>query len=94
MIIFGWGNSFTKDFGGVIKKTCSICSQENYFNLIRVRDWFDLFFIPIFPYSTKYYLICPNCEGGLELEDDEEIKLCKEMAEQNQSKNDVTRYTE
>ena len=79
--IFGWGNRYTKDFGSTLIQTCSICSQENYFHLVRVGDWFDLFFIPIFPYNTEYHLMCPNCEGALKLEDNDMVETLKEMAE-------------
>jgi len=80
MIIFGWGNRYVKDFGSTIIQTCTICSKENYFNLVRVRYWFDLFFIPIFPYNTEYHLLCPNCQNGLKLEDENQIETLKEMS--------------
>jgi len=80
MIIIGWGNRYVKDFGQVIKDKCSICSKKNYFNLIRVRDWFDFFFIPIFPYNTEYHLVCPHCNCYLELEDEDQIETLKEIA--------------
>ena len=78
--LFGWGNRHTKDFGNTLLQECSVCSKSNYFNLIRVRDWFDIFFIPIIPYNTEYHLICSNCENGFETEDDD-IEILKEMAE-------------
>lgn len=78
---FGWGNRKIKDFGSAIIQDCSICSQQNYFNLVQVRDWFDLFFIPIFPYNTEYHLMCPNCESALKLEEENQIEILKEMAE-------------
>ncbi len=78
--LFGWGNRYTKDFGETILQECSICSSQNHFKLLRATDWFDIFFIPVFPYSTKYYLICNHCENGIELEDDDQIETLKEMA--------------
>ncbi len=93
MIIFGWGNRHIKDFGSTLIQTCSICSQENYFHLVRVRDWFDLFFIPVFPYNTEYHLMCPRCEGAYKLEDEEQIETLKDMAEliENFNEKEITK---
>ncbi len=46
-----------------------------------MRDWFDIFFIPIFPYNTEYHLVCPHCESALGLEDGDTIETLKEIAE-------------
>ena len=79
-LLFGRGNRKTKDFGSTIIQTCSICEKQNYFNLVRMMDWFDLFFIPIIPYNTEHHLVCPHCQSAIELEDEEQIEILKEMA--------------
>jgi len=45
--------------------------------------WFTLFFIPVFPYSIKYFLSCPICKYGLVL-DQKQINEIKPLAEANQ----------
>lgn len=51
--------------------------------LTRSMVWFTLFFIPVFPYSIKYFLSCPICKYGLIL-DREQIEKIKPIAEANQ----------
>ena len=83
MIIFGWGHQMIKQIGVVFKNHCSHCNNEEYWILTRIMTWFTLFFIPIFPYSIKYFLSCPICKYGLTL-DQEQIKQLKPIAETNQ----------
>ena len=45
--------------------------------------WFTLFFIPVFPYSIKYFLSCPVCQYGLTL-DSTQTEQIKPLAEANQ----------
>lgn len=83
MIIFGWGHQTTKIFGPTFKNYCNHCNNEEYWVLARFMTWFTLFFIPVFPYSIKYFLSCPICQCGLTL-DGEQIKKIKPIAEANQ----------
>lgn len=83
MIIFGWGYQTIKNFGPAFRQLCSHCNNEEYWNLTRTMTWFTLFFIPIFPYSIKYFLSCPICQYGLTLSSDQ-IKQTKPIAEVNQ----------
>jgi NADH pyrophosphatase NudC (nudix superfamily) len=46
--------------------------------------WFTLFFIPVFPYSIKYFLSCPICQYGLTL-DSKQTDEIKPIAEANQA---------
>ncbi|MCK5027475.1 MAG: zinc-ribbon domain-containing protein [Candidatus Pacebacteria bacterium] len=84
MILFGWGHTFTKIFGPTFKQNCSNCHNEEYWILTRVRVWFTLFFIPVFPYESKYFLGCPVCQHGLTL-NSQQIHELKPLAEANQS---------
>ena len=65
--IFGWGRQLKKKFGPVFKKMCSHCHNEDYWIFLRISTWFTLFFIPVIPYSWKYFLACPICEYGVYL---------------------------
>lgn len=91
--IFGWGHRTIKNFGNTLIQKCRICSHASYFSLVRTRDWFTLFFIPILPYETKYFLECPICKNAFELNNEENIANLKEIAELIESfkKKEVTK---
>lgn len=64
MILFGWGHSKVKDAGPVTEHECPNCKNTNLWHLIKASTWFTLFFIPVFPYSIKRFIICPTCQYG------------------------------
>ena len=80
MIIFGWGNTKTKDYGETYPLKCSRCNNSTYWRLVRITQWFDLFFIPIFAYETKHWILCPVCNVGFELDDDK-LEHARELNE-------------
>lgn len=84
MIIFGWNRQTIKQIGVVFKQICGHCKNEEYWVLTRTITWFTLFFIPIIPYSIKYFLSCPVCKYGLTL-NQKQIDELKPLAEINQS---------
>ena len=43
---------------------CMHCNNVNKFSIDRSRLWFTLFFIPIIPLNTKYFMDCPICAWG------------------------------
>jgi hypothetical protein len=83
MIIFGWGHQTRKQIGVTFKNLCNHCHNEDYWVLTRTITWFTLFFIPVIPYSIKYFLSCPVCQYGLTL-DSKQIEQIKPLAEINQ----------
>jgi len=72
-----------KNFGPTFRQHCSHCNNDEYWVLTRIMTWFTLFFIPVFPYSIKYFLTCPVCQYGLTL-DSEQTEKIKPLAEANQ----------
>lgn len=83
MIIFGWGRQTIKQIGIVFKRLCGHCNNEEYWVLTRTITWFTLFFIPIIPYSIKYFLSCPVCKYGFDL-NGKQVSEIKPIAELNQ----------
>lgn len=67
LIVYG-----TKSFKKVVLKagtaTCGHCGNNVNYNLTKVNRWFTVFWIPIFPFSFKHYLLCPICEYGYQLD--------------------------
>ena len=44
--------------------TCPRCNGSSSFHEKRVRSWFTLYFIPVFPIgSPGYYVECQDCRG-------------------------------
>lgn len=83
MIIFGWGCQTIKQIGIAFKQLCGHCHNEEYWVLQKITTWFTIFFIPIFPYSIKYFLSCPVCKYGLTL-NQKQIGQIKPVVEINQ----------
>lgn len=81
--IFGWGHQTIKSIGVVFKNLCNHCHNEEYWIMTRIMTWFTLFFIPVIPYETKYFLSCPICKYGLTL-DDKQLEELRPIAETNQ----------
>ncbi|MCX7709003.1 MAG: zinc ribbon domain-containing protein [Clostridia bacterium] len=61
----------SKNYGTVKTYNCGRCNNISEWNLYRVSTWFTLYFIPVFPYSYKRYLVCPICGACLELTKEE-----------------------
>ncbi|MCL1915021.1 MAG: zinc ribbon domain-containing protein [Eubacteriaceae bacterium] len=64
MIFIGGIQDFKKKVGNTGRFACSQCGNTDFYDLIRVRKWFTLFFVPIFPISTQYWASCPHCGSG------------------------------
>lgn len=67
LIVFGWGHQKRYDFGPVAMARCEHCGNNVGWRLLEVSVWFSLFFVPVFPYSRRRFLLCPICSYGLEL---------------------------
>lgn len=67
MIIFGFGHRIVAKYGFVAKQQCCRCGNTVSREIQRHRLWFTLFFIPIFPYQTRYLIVCPICGAQEEL---------------------------
>jgi hypothetical protein len=68
VIIFGFGRGRPKDLGEVAPSKCPNCLRDVVFRHISVTRWFSLFFIPLIPFSTKHWLLCPVCTRGPQLD--------------------------
>lgn len=58
-LIFGWGHVTEKNLGDIIPMNCKNCNNSSYFKLVNIKKWFKLFFIPVFPYSSEHFIVCP-----------------------------------
>jgi hypothetical protein len=89
MLIFGWGQTTKRKLSKTAVSVCEGCHAD-YLYLTRILTWFTLFFIPFIPYNKEYYLLCPNCKSGYEIDEKETNveELIDELEEcsQNSSK--------
>lgn len=56
-----------KEYGPTYAVQCPNCDKTQFWNLVHMRLWFTFFFIPIFPYESKYLMVCPICQQGIKL---------------------------
>ena len=75
---FGWGRQTKDNLGPAMPITCPNCKNKTVWELVRVKAWFTLFFIPIAPSEDKHCLLCKVCSKGIELKGDQ-IEKAKEM---------------
>ncbi len=47
---------------------CANCGRPAANNVICAKTWFTLFFIPIFPFSVKYRMVCTFCGGVTQID--------------------------
>lgn len=67
IIVFGTKRIF-KHFGELENCQCSRCNNVSSWDFKEFRDWFTLFWIPIFPISKKKeFLQCPICHQAYEV---------------------------
>ena len=78
-LLFGLGKQTVKKLGKIREQVCEHCQKPSERVLIKVVDWFTLFFIPIFPYLTRYALVCPLCDEAREVSRDEAGELIAEL---------------
>ena len=62
---------------------CESCNNTVQFQLIRVMRWFTLFWIPIFPFSIKYFLSCPVCNNGWQLKKEQAKAMIADVQSNN-----------
>jgi hypothetical protein len=51
----------------VEQTTCPACGHTGFNRYFTVTKWFRLYFVPLIPYETKHFLVCPVCTRAEEL---------------------------
>lgn len=67
VVIFGFGPGRQKDLGEVAPGVCPNCHNRVLFHHVRSKKSVRLYFVPVVPYGTDDYLVCPICSRGLQL---------------------------
>ena len=69
VVIFGFGAGSPEDQGEVAPCVCPNCHNQVFLHLIRSKKSVRLYFVPVVPYGTDNYLVCPVCSRGLQVND-------------------------
>jgi hypothetical protein len=67
MVIFGFGRDQSDDQGEVAPGVCPNCHNQVFLHHVRPKKHVSPYFVPVVPYGTEDYLVCPICSRGLQL---------------------------
>ena len=67
MVIFGFGPGHPEDLGEVAPCVCPNCHNQVFLHHVRSKKSVRLYFVPVVPYGTDDYLVCPVCSRGLQI---------------------------
>jgi hypothetical protein len=65
VLIFGWGSGKAEDLGEIAPASCPNCHNPVFMHHVRSKKSVSLFFVPVLPYGTDEYLVCPICMHGM-----------------------------
>ena len=74
-IIFGAGENIKEQFSLAKSDHCFHCNNTTRWTATKVQKHISLFFMPVLPYKTKYYIACPICNKGQEVSEQEFERL-------------------
>ena len=69
VVIFGFGAGSPEDQGEVAPCVCPNCHNQVFLHHLRSKKSVRLYFVPVVPYGTNNYLVCPVCSRGLQVSD-------------------------
>ena len=69
VVIFGFGAGHPEDLGEVAPYVCPNCHNQVFLHHVRSKKSVRLYFVPVVPYGTDDYLVCPVCSRGLQISD-------------------------
>jgi hypothetical protein len=67
VVFFGFGPGHPEDQGEVAPCVCPNCHNQVFLHHVRSKKSVRLYFVPVVPYGTDDYLVCPVCSQGLQL---------------------------
>ena len=80
MLIVGGTRPKEKELG-ITQQTyqCTHCNNVLNYKIFRRRNWFTLFWIPVIPLGTKYFISCPICNYGSKIKKAEALEMTQEI---------------
>ena len=64
VVIFGFGPGSPDDQGEVAPCVCPNCHNQVFLHHVRSKKSVRLYFVPVVPYGTDDYLVCPGAQPG------------------------------
>ena len=64
VVIFGFGAGKQEDLGETVQTVCPNCNNQVALHHVRSKKSVRLYFVPVVPYGTDDYLVCPICSRG------------------------------
>lgn len=81
-----WGSVSKEKLEGSTHLECRICQRETLY-IYSMRSWLTIFFVPVFPTSSKeYYFVCSSCENSYKVEEEMAIEY---MVDEDDSLSDT-----
>ena len=74
-IIFGVGDSIKDQFTVANSEHCYHCNNTTHWTATKVQQHISLFFMPVIPFKTKYFVACPICKTGRKIDENTFNKL-------------------
>ena len=69
IIFFGWRKIVSKRREEPVQTVCPACRQQSNLLAMQGRNWFTLFFIPVFPISgAKQFVKCAACQTCFDMD--------------------------
>src|SRR5215470_2273281 len=67
VVIFGFVPGSPEDQGEVAPSGGPNCHNQVFLHHVRSKKSVRLYFVPVVPYGTDDYLVCPVCSRGLQV---------------------------
>lgn len=67
IFIFDWGYETRKVIGPLSHDQLFIEAPSEFVDLVRIKSWFRIFFIPTIPTATRYFLIAADNNLRIEI---------------------------
>lgn len=75
MLIIWGSRSMDKTLGETERSyECQNCHNVSHYRIFSRKEWFTLFWIPIFPFSSTHYISCPVCNFGKKIKKQEALE--------------------
>jgi len=81
-VIILFGTKRMRTSLGTVMLLCQRCQRPSAHAVVKLRTWFTLFFIPLFPVGVKYATACPMCGVGTRIDKAQADHLQAVAAEQ------------
>jgi uncharacterized protein YbaR (Trm112 family) len=75
VLLFGFGPGEARDLGEVAPVACPNCHNNVFLHHLQSKKAVRLYFVPVVPYGTDEYLLCPICNRGLQLKNGQQAAV-------------------